>query len=238
VDVTPPAPQVIQGGHGTVVLRVTPNSFWGPETGAIRVLAGDEHGALSETEVTITAVMAHTTMDTLYAIPLNTRVRVGEPVRIVVVTSATANSFYYMTGVRVTIPTAAGVDYVYGRLNIGAPGGPREEPDGIWAELGVTNFISPDGLEFWIDTIDAGGGMTGIDFNLTPLGGQAVAGAEGALFSFEVTFAAAGNWQLGFQDVNILSRTYYNDENQFPDFYWSDISNDHPGVPNTITVVP
>lgn len=177
--------------------------------------------------------------DTLYAIPLQTKVQVGDPVRIVVATGKLPHPFQYMTGVRITAPVLSGFDINYGGFNIGAPGGAVDAADGIWAQMGIEdgNFLSPDGWEFNAYPVDAGNDLVGLDWNVTPLGGRDLINASGELFNFEAFFREAGTWTLGFQQTNVVNRTYYQDGNQAPDYFWGDISNDHPGVPNSITVV-
>jgi len=72
---------------------------------------------------------------------------------------------------------------------------------------------------------------------LFPLDGHEVLGAQGAICNFYVTFSSAGSWHLSFQQTDVVNRTYYQDQNQAPDYFWSDISNSTPGIPNTVTVV-
>jgi len=89
--------------------------------------------------------------------------------------------------------------------------------------------------ESFIIETDLGGGVTGIDFNATPVGGSDRTTDEGALFNFGATFAAGHN-TLGFQDVSGVSRTYYTDSNAAPDRFWGDITNSHAGIPNSVEV--
>ncbi|MBN2081192.1 hypothetical protein JW859_03180 [bacterium] len=52
----------------------------------------------------------------------------------------------------------------------------------------------------------------------------------------EFTFSAAGTYHLGFEQFNTVKRTYFSDMNS-NEYYWADISNDYPDVPNSIKVV-
>ena len=90
----------------------------------------------------------------------------------------------------------------------------------------------------WYVISDAGDGFVALDFNVTPLGAEDTQRAWGPLFNFQVTFDNPGRWQLGFQQENVVSRTYYQNRDQTPDFFWGDISNDHPGIANSIVAVP
>jgi len=82
---------------------------------------------------------------------------------------------------------------------------------------------------------DLGGGLVGIDFNVTPIGGSDITTASGALFSFGATFAAGENI-LGFQEASNVDRTYYSDSTQSAHYHWGDIGNDHAGIPNSVRV--
>jgi len=109
--------------------------------------------------------------------------------------------------------------------------------DGFWSNMsGISNgdfLLAPDSF---YSPVDAGGGLTGLDFNVTPLGGSDVATGSGALFNFGATFTTPGTYTLGFQQTNVVNRTYYQDANQAPDYFWGDITNSHAGIPNSITV--
>lgn len=173
--------------------------------------------------------------DTLYAIPLTSRVKAGEPVRILVITGEPARPFSYMAGVSVTAPRISGFDYVPRSFNVGALGGDKWAMDGFWSALPdkeilayPDNFIRPTDM----------GSLRHIDFNVTPLGQFEDLwqdNASGALFNFEATFSAPGVYRLGFVENDLTDVTYYSDHNLYSQF-WGDITNQHEGVPNTITV--
>jgi hypothetical protein len=171
--------------------------------------------------------------DTLYAIPMQTRVAAGEPVTIVVMTGELANPVLYFPGVRIVTETASGFDYVSNSFNIGAIGGGSGQPDGAWRAGAF--LMTPD--DFY-RVVDAGDELSALDFMLIPVGGGAASfgNFSGALFNFQATFTRPGTYKLGFQSFNVVNRTYYQDHNLAPDFFWSDITNDHPALPNSVTV--
>ena len=165
--------------------------------------------------------------DTLYAIATSDRTSAGGNVRVVVATGDTANPFQYVNGCGVVCEN--GASYASQTFDVGNPDdtpdvGSANPIDGVWGDMGATSFLlAPDNF---ITGTDLGNGSSRTDFNVTPLGGSDIT-ANGILFSFEYTFASAGTYHLGFEAVNIVSRTYYTDASQSEDFFWSDISNDH-----------
>lgn len=182
----------------------------------------------------------HLAPDTLYAIPLLETARVGQRVPIVITTGDPANPLHSVAGVRVCLPSGSGFDFVPGSLNFGAPGGNITDVDGFWSAMpGLQDgdfLLYPDTI--WWDPIETGDGRRAIDFNVSPLGSENVLDGAGPLFNFELTFANLGTWKLSFQQTNVVNRTYYQDGNQATDYFWGDITNNHPGVPNSVTVIP
>lgn len=171
--------------------------------------------------------------DTLYAWPLSTTAAVDEPVRIVVATGVPASPLAFMNGCAVSF-SGGGADYVPGSFNLGAPGGEAWAVDGIWSAAAPQGFIEVDDVLLqW--SVTTGGGLTRMDFNVTPLYGSEITDAEGELFSFEAVFAEPGTYTIGFVQFNQVNRTYYSDWSA-TDHFWGDISNNHAGVANTITV--
>jgi hypothetical protein len=237
IDVTPGPAKLVKGGHGTVQLTATPNNVLAPDSGKIHVLAGDANGGITEITITMQAQFHWMLADALYAIPLQNTVHVGEPVTIEVLTTATANPFRAAV-VRLTVAAASGYHFEAGSFNVGIPGGAADDPDGVWNAVQPSGFFdSWDGIGFQ-QLIDFGPLLTGTDFRVVPFGGQDVPAADGAIFNFAATFATPGTWKLGFQQFNVVDRTYYQDGSQGADYFWSDISNDHPGIPNSVTVLP
>jgi len=242
---TTPDPQTVAGGNGTATFTFGAAYLLAGGSGTVTFTASDTQ-ASATSDVTVTCDPIVLAADTIYAIPLQTTINAGDRVRIVVATGDPASPFQYLTGTRVTISDTAGALYVGGdaafggtadipgSFNTGAVGGTGV--DGFWTAMNPSGFLAaPDNF---IRRSDAGGGLHGFDFNVTPLGGSDVTTGSGELFNFELEIPNAGVYQLGFQDVNLVSRTYYQDGNQAPDYFWSDFSNDHAadGVPNTITV--
>lgn len=175
--------------------------------------------------------------DTLYAIPLATQTTTGSPVKIIVVTGRTASPLCYMNLVSVTVESAA--QYVPGSFNIGTPGGSRLDTDGCWALMGPpppSNYLDLGDALIPGAPVGIGGGFERYEFCIAPLDATQLTGASGVLFNFELVFNTPGTYTLGFQDLdNTRRRTFYSEENETY-HYWSDISNDHPGIPHSITV--
>lgn len=238
--------QTVNGGNGTLTFNFSPVDLFNDTSDTISFAATDAQGQASAPVVATLSCTAGTlAANTLYAIPLNPTADAGAPVTIVVASGELPNAFHFLTGVRITAPAAAGMAYVPGSFNTGAPGGTNQVADGFWEPMVFDNpgapakFITPpDDL---VGISDAGGGLQAIDLNLTPRAdagpNEIPAGAsEGALFSFQLTFANPGTYHLGFQETNVVSRTYYQDTSQADEFFWGDIDNDNPGFPNTVTV--
>jgi len=142
--------------------------------------------------------------------------------------------FQYLNGVGVTVDQ--GAEYVVNSLNYGTRGGLRADRDGIWVDVACVSFLEGDIL---IQENDIGGGRVRIDFNVTPIGGHEVT-TGGALLNLALSFSEPGTYTLGFEEFHDVKRTYYSDgeaDGETTEFYWADISNDYPGVPNSIIVV-
>jgi len=217
-------------------------------TGDITFTATDTFNNVVTATTTLTCAGITLAADTIYAIPTASSIAAGSNETIVVATGVPANPFQYLTGTRVTIDQSSGALYVGGTaaaggtadvpgsFNAGAVGGTAGDVDGFWTCMAPASFLLPP--DNFIQRSDAGGGLYGFDFNLTPLGGADVTTCEGALFNFQLQVPNAGTYTLGFQDVNTVSRTYYQDGNQTPDYFWGDFSNNHvaDGAPNSFTV--
>ena len=232
--------QTISGGSGTVDFVFSANDPIAGGSGTITFTADDGNGG-TDTETADVNIAAFPLADnTLYAIPSQTTVAVGAPVTITVYTGKLPNPFQYATGIRVTFPTTAGGDYVDDSFNVGVPGGDPDHPDGIWATMDLEDgdfLLATD--SFYKVTTDAADGdplIEALDFNVTPLDGNDLTDASGAICNFQMNFANAGAVPLRFQQFFTVNRTYYQDGNQNPDYFWGDITNDHPGVTTTITV--
>jgi hypothetical protein len=158
----------------------------------------------------------------------------SEMVRISVLTGRTSNPFQYMNGCGVVCQS--GAHYTKFTFDVGEPDDIPDFKgavpiDGVWAAIGATSFLlAPDRF---ITSTDLGNGTGRTDFNVTPLGGSDI-NAEGYLFNFMFSLDDPGIYNLGFEAVNVVSRTYYQDSTAATDFFWSNIENNHQY--NTIVV--
>lgn len=226
------ASKTVTGGNGDVTFNFSAEDLFAGGSGDASFVGND--GTQDSDAVTANVVVPTfgPIADTLFAIPLVASALTTDTVSIVVATGVPANAFQYMNGCRVTAPT--GFAYVDGTFNVGAPGGAAGDADGFWTTMapGGGFLLPPD--NFIVET-DLGGGLVGIDFNVTPIGGSDVTTDSGALFNFGATFAAGEN-VLGFQQTLGVDRTYYTDMNAGPNRFWGDITNDHAGVRNSVTI--
>jgi len=174
----------------------------------------------------------------LAAIPRRRNIKEDESVLVVIACGdfPADKPFHMMNGVGVTVNY--GAEYADGTLNVGALGGEGLEPDGIWALVGALSFLIPfGGVEgLMIQENDIGGGRVRIDFNVSSIGGGEMT-TGGALLNFELWCKSPGTYTLGFQEFDVVKRTYYSDVDS-NEYNWADISNDYPGAPNSIIVVP
>jgi len=225
---TPPA-QTLHGAgiggvtSGSLTFQFSATDVLSGGTGDVTFTSDDGFGSTGTSTVTVSCPPFPLAPDTLYAIPLQDTVAVGDPVTIVVATGVPAGPFYYMTGARVTAPQASGFDYVPNSFNAGTPGGAAGDVDGLWTCMAPSSFLLPP--DFYLGRSDAGNGLYGIEFNVTPLDGSDVTTCSGALFNFQATFTTPGTYHLGIQQADIVNRTYYNDATLTNDRFWSDISN-------------
>ncbi|MBN2081194.1 hypothetical protein JW859_03190 [bacterium] len=209
----------------------------GVGSATITATATDQYGHADVESTTATVLPPAFSIPTgaLAAVPADTRITTADTVTVVVISGflSTDQPFTYMNGVGVTIEE--GASYVDGTLNVGAPGGSMKQVDGIWADMASypQSFLLPD--DFMIQELPSNdAGRIRIDFNVTPIGGSQVT-SGGVLFNFQLQFDHAGTYTLGFEEFNLVKRTYYSDtENN--EYYWNNISNNYSGVPNSITV--
>jgi len=192
-------------------------------------VAGSDGIVHSTTDVQIQISPFPPAADTLYAIPLQTRVAVGEPVTVVMLTGVPANPFQFMNGVGITIESDA--HCLVNTLNYGAPGGQRGEVDGFWSAMNPPDFLW---VEDYIYSFDIGGGRERWGINVTPIGGHDVTTSSGALFNIEFTFSEPGVKTFGFEQFRGVNRTYYSDASA-TEFFWGDITN---SAAPTVTVQP
>jgi hypothetical protein len=176
--------------------------------------------------------------DTLYAYPMASSTTVGTPVTVLVYTGMPANPLQFLSSVGFTIETQG--TYVAGTFNVGNPGGARTDTDGYWALMGPP----APGNGLYLDLGDAlmpgtptdlGGGLQRYNFAVVTQGSfaapAALPGGGAVLYSFQLTFSAAGTYHLGFQlNDGTFDQTYYSDQDG-NNFFWATLDNS-----NTITV--
>ena len=78
---------------------------------------------------------------------------------------------------------------------------------------------------------DIGGGRVRLDFNVTPLDGTQSNSTSGALFNFGLNFGVAGTYTLGFEEFNVVKRTYYSDAGA-TEYNWGTLMADATGTLN------
>jgi len=229
------AAQTATGGSGNLTFTFAATDPASGASGTVTFAADDGAGGTGAASASLNCAAVTLAADTLYAVPSTNTVAVGTPVTITVYTGDPANAFQYLAGVRVIAADTSGFQYVDNTFNVGVPGGAAGDVDGAWTTMAPTGFLLPPD-NFIQETNTTG--QTAIDFNVTPLGGSDQAVFEGALFNFQATFTTAGTYQLGFMQHDIVDNTYYQDHNLGPNFFWSDITNVHPGFTTSITVTP
>ena len=133
----------------------------------------------------------------------------------------------------VVVTVNQGASYVTDSFNVGAPGGERFKPDGLWANMDPppADFLAAHYNGFTQDWLP---GHTELSFTMIPLGGSNTTDG-GSLFNFELEFSQPGTYTLGILDIPDVKRTYFSDQDG-NEFSWDDTSNDFPGLPNTIVV--
>jgi hypothetical protein len=231
--------QSIAGGNGSATFHYVATDVLAGGSGTITFTADDGNGGSASFGANLSCAGVTLEPDTLYALPARDTVPVNTPLTIIVATGDPDSAFKYMNGVRITVDSASGFDYVDDSFNVGDQGGAQDHADGIWAMMSGlidSDFLLPPNSFYKV--LDAGGGLSALDFNVTPLSGADIINGSGALFNFQATFTTPGTYEFGFQQTNLVDRTFYQEETQTQNFYWSDISNTHAGVRSSIMVTP
>ena len=224
--VSPDAASKVASATGPLTATFTfsaADTFGGAPTGTADITVSDGRGG-SDTDNVATPVDGIVlAADTLYAIPLQTSVAVGDPVTVVVATGVPANPFQFLNGVGLTIESDC--DKVANTFNVGAVGGAAGDVDGYWTAMapGGGFLLPPD--NFIVATPDQpAAGSERWDFNLTAIGGSDQTTASGALFNYQFSFGSAGVKTFGFQAVQGVNRTYYSDSSS-TEYFWGTITN-------------
>jgi hypothetical protein len=172
--------------------------------------------------------------DSLYAIPLATSAAVGEPVTVVVATTALPNPFQYLDSVGLTIEADAHL--VGGTFNVGTPGGAAEAADGAWSQVHPGSFMPTNAADF-VQPVDIGGGRKRYDLTVIPVDGSDAAMLSGALFNVQFSFSTPGTKTFGFEltDVSSVKRTFYSDGTG-TEYSWGSLANATSGIPDAVQV--
>ncbi|MCB1185732.1 hypothetical protein KDL29_01085 [bacterium] len=219
--------------------------FWQSQVG-LEITASDGQDDTSTT-ATYAPKPISIADDTLYAVAMSgtapsvrdpQQASDGQSVRVVVFTGPTKQPFQRMASVAVTCED--GSDYVLGSFDAGAPDS-SSDANGLTGIDGIWQLLEADDLQYSADDQIGGihrrdlpGSRGALDFSIIPQGALEINGAYGVLFSFEIAFSEPGEYRIGFQPVDTISRTYYQDDSDLNEFFWGDVTNST--VPNIITV--
>lgn len=240
--INPPSQTVV--ADGTVTFSTTAADIFAGGTGTFSFTVDDGNGGTATATASVTHAGVVLLDDTIYAIPLQSSVAVGAPVRIVLATGDPAQPFQYQNSVGLFFPSASGATYVDDSFDTGIPDGDDDADspiDGIWAIMNPADgfLLGPDSFNRGNTYVDDNlGSITRFDITVTPNGGSDINGA-GALASIEVTFSTPGTYTPNFVRTSApdgIDRTYYQDGSQTMNHYWSDDNNADSNAPHTITV--
>lgn len=183
--------------------------------------------------------------DRIYAYYEKGQASAGEEILVTVTTGKLAHPFQFMLGVGLVMDEDA--QYVRNSFNVGSPGGERDYPDGIWADVNPVSFaLGPDALIIPGNNPEDSLGMKKrFDFNISPFNpilgpGEDIIGGQGDLFNLRFKYSVPGLKTLAFQRSNGVNRTYYMGawDNAWDnsDRFWDDVSNLNPGLQTSIVV--
>jgi hypothetical protein len=224
---------------GNAVFHFSATDIFGGATGDTDITVTDLGGLTDTATQSMVLTGLPVAADTLYAYPLASTAAVGDPVTVLVYTGTPANALQFLSSVGFTVETAG--TYVAGSFNNGAPGGARMDTDGYWGLLGAG---TPPANGQYLDLGDSlmpgpataiAGGLQRYNFAVVTQGAFAapatLPGGGAILYSFQLTFSAAGTYHLGFQlNDGAFDQTYYSDQNG-TNFFWGTLDGS-----NTITV--
>ncbi len=239
--ITPPGISVVgegrqdlPGASGTLEFKLAFDSTEASDF-AVRLRASDPEGHSDEQSIDVCMLPPPLPLGSLVVYPLANHVKAGQPLRFIAASGRTAEPLLFMAGVALTFPPSA--SYVQNSFNIGAPGGPLDQSDGIWSACKPAGGYITLVDESYASAGTLLGGRKMLTFNITPLAGQELADAQGALFSFELRFSQRGSFSVDVLDYPLLGvpQTYYFNLRR-PQVFWHDVSGLHPGVPREVTV--
>ena len=197
-------------------------------TGDTTITVTDSAGGIDTATETITIAMFNPTMPAgaLGAFALADTATVGgNPVTVVIVTGDLPADapFNFCDGVGFTVN--AGADYAAGTFNIGAVGGNADASDGIWGDMSPLpiGYIMPQDWMMAFTALAGDATMGRIDFNATAIGGSGVTDG-GAILNFGLDFSAAGVYDLSFQYLEDVRRTFYSGPDATT-YEWDDLNN-------------
>jgi len=217
-------------GSGTADFYWSAIDYIAGAVGTTDITADNGHGATDNAAATIAISPIKLPDGVLAAVPAARNATTADVVTVAVIAGDFSSPFQNMNGAGVTVED--GATYAGGTFNVGAPGGKMYGVDGIWTNIGADAILRPG--EFWVPTDPIGAGRVRMDFNVTPVGGSETSDG-GVLFNFGLAFDHAGTYTLGFEEFHDVKRTYYSDGAN-SEYFWDDISNNYPGVPNSIEV--
>jgi hypothetical protein len=214
----------------------------GSSFGRFQVLVTDAFGAVTRSEE-LGSDWAEFPLedDKLYAFATKRRVKIGEPVRVLVATGRTSAWFKYMNSVWVL--STGNPQYVSDSFDLGDmdhyPDLQLPTPvDGVWGVMDTSEFIHWPPTIF-DTTVSNGDDRNRMGFSIASNDARDVI-AKGFLFSFEFTFHDKGVHRLEFAPftADLATGTWYSggldSEQNSVISTWSDIDNDHQY--NTIVV--
>ena len=167
--------------------------------------------------------------DSVFALPAATEVHAGGRVGVTVYSYESAHPLVHPV---VTIEPGSNARYVPYSLNIGIPGNDPYYPDGLWAEVGASEYAElPDN---WIEDIGPFYQYR-LFISVAAHNGTPVSNGTGALFNFELQLM--GDSTLALVESDYLARTWYSDGtpsgNSEVNYFWAHC--DNAGVPTITT---
>jgi len=222
--------KAVAGGNGAAVFYWSAVDVMAGASGTTEITADDGYGGTDTNSASLYIAPISIPDGALAAVPSARNATLADVVTVAVIAGDFSNPFKYVYSAGVTVES--GATYANGTFNVGAVGGSQLDVDGIWTNVAPDSFLVP--LDFMFQERDIGDGRVRIDFNITPIGGSETSDG-GVLYNFGLKFDHAGTYVLGFEEFHDVKRTYYSD-GAHNEYFWDDISNNYPDVPNSIEV--